>query len=208
MAKIALNKSALSTEKQKQAAYGKYLPSLELKQKQLLVERKKAERALAEHQEHIERILQQVYHKLPMLAVDSISLDGLVEVVELDIQEENMLGTLLPTLKGVKYQRTPYSYLARPHWVDEVASSLEQVVRLRLEEEILQRRVKRLIKAARTITQRVNLFSKILIPTSQQNVKRISLFLADQERAGVVRSKLAKQKHQGNKGAPAEPATP
>lgn len=208
MAKVALNKSALTAEKHKQAAYGKYLPSLELKQKQLLAERKKAEKALVEHQEHIERLLQQVYHKLPMLAVDSISLEGLVEVVELDIQEENMLGTLLPTLKRVEYKRTPYSFLARPHWVDEVASSLEQVVRLKLEEEILQRRLTKLIKAARTITQRVNLFSKILIPNSQQNVKRISLFLADQERAGVVRSKLAKQKHQGNRSLPSEPVTP
>lgn len=196
MTKVALNKSALSKEKQKQAAYGKYLPSLELKQKQLLVERKKAELALQEHRELIDAIQESVYQKLPMLAVDSIALEGLVEITELEIQEENMLGTLLPTLKRVQYRRADYSYLARPHWVDETANSLEKVVRLKLEEEILQRRWERLNKAVRTITQRVNLFSKILIPDSKNNVKRISLFLADQERAGVVRSKLAKQKHQ------------
>ena len=46
----------------------------------------------------------------------------------------------------------------------------------------------------RTITQRVNLFSKVLIPRAEENIKRIGLFLSDQERAGVVRSKLSKQK--------------
>ncbi|WP_250655874.1 V-type ATP synthase subunit D [Alkalimarinus coralli] len=196
MAKLALNKSALSKEKQKQAAYGKYLPSLELKQKQLLLERKKAEQALIEHRELIEKIQQDVYQRLPMLALRHIQMEGLVKVDQLDIQEENVLGTLLPSLKKVEYRRARYSYLARPHWVDEVANALEQVIRLKLEEEILQVRAKRLNKAVRTITQRVNLFSKVLIPDSKKNIKRIGLFLSDQERAAVVRSKLAKQKHQ------------
>lgn len=196
MAKLALNKSALSKEKQKQAAYGKYLPSLELKQKQLLLERKKAEQALIEHRELIEKIQQDVYQRLPMLALRHIQMEGLVKVDQLDIQEENVLGTLLPSLKKVEYRRARYSYLARPHWVDEVANALEQVIRLKLEEEILQVRAKRLNQAVRTITQRVNLFSKVLIPDSKKNIKRIGLFLSDQERAAVVRSKLAKQKHQ------------
>ena len=52
----------------------------------------------------------------------------------------------------------------------------------------------KLKSAARTITQRVNLFSKVLIPEAEENIKKIGLFLSDQERAGVVRSKLAKQK--------------
>ncbi len=196
MAKLALNKSALSKEKQKQKAYGKYLPSLELKQKQLLVERKKAEQALSEHRELIEAIQQDVYQRLPMLADENIEMAGLVTVSQLDIQQENLLGILLPTLKTVEYRRAHYSYLARPHWVDEVANSLEKVIRLKLEQEVLQVRLLRLNKAVRTITQRVNLFSKVLIPDSKENVKRIGLFLADQERAAVVRSKLAKQKNQ------------
>jgi V/A-type H+-transporting ATPase subunit D len=195
MPKVALNKSTLSAEKQKQASYLKYLPSLELKQKQLLSERKKAAQALADHRQRIAQIQDEVYLQLPMLAADSISLDGLVEVTGVVIVPENLLGTVLPTLKSVEYKRTAYSYLARPHWVDEVTVALEKVVRLRLEEEVLQQRLIRLDKAVRTITQRVNLFSRVLIPDSRKNVQRIQLFLADQERAAVVRSKLAKQKH-------------
>ena len=97
---------------------------------------------------------------------------------------------------------TDYGYLARPHWFDSLAHSLQLMLRLRLEEQMLQIRVKRLEMAAQTITQRVNLFSKVLIPEASQNIKRITLFLSDQERAGVLRSKLAKNKSRGE-AAPA-----
>ena len=55
MAKIALNKSALSREKQRRASYERYLPSLEMKQKQLLAERKKAQQALEQQRTDIEQ---------------------------------------------------------------------------------------------------------------------------------------------------------
>jgi vacuolar-type H+-ATPase subunit D/Vma8 len=34
-----------------------------------------------------------------------------------------------------------------------------------------------------------------LIPDAQRNIKRIALFLSEQERSAVVRSKIAKQRH-------------
>ncbi len=196
MPKPALNKSALSAEKKRQHSYEKYLPSLELKQKQLLSVRKKHEQELIAHRQHIARITADVHQRLPMLAVENIDLDGLVTIADLLIEEENLLGTALPVLRHVKYQRAHYSFFSRPHWVDEVAAALEHVVRLRLEEDILCERLQRLQQALRTITQRVNLFSKVLLPETQNNIKHISLFLADQDRAAVVRSKLAKRKHQ------------
>jgi len=49
-------------------------------------------------------------------------------------------------------------------------------------------------KASRKATQRVNLVSKILIPEALGNIRKIRIFLADNERAAVVRSKIAKKK--------------
>lgn len=196
MTKLALNKSSLSAEKKKHLSYGKYLPSLELKQKQLLSERKKHESMLQDHRQKIKSIEQSVHRRLPMLAVQNIDLNKLVQITDLQIKQENLLGTILPVLKQVKYQRTEYSYLSRPHWVDEVANSLEHVVKLKLEERILKKRLEKLSDALQIITQRVNLFSKVLLPQTKNNIQKIALFLADQDRAAVVRSKLAKRKHQ------------
>tara|TARA_R110002072_G_scaffold99983_2_gene219959 strand:- start:7943 stop:8563 length:621 start_codon:yes stop_codon:yes gene_type:complete len=196
MTTLALNKSSLSAEKKKHASYAKYLPSLELKQKQLLSEQKKHHSLLLEHRQKIAVIEQDVHKRLPMLAVQNINLDKLVEITDLKIEQENLLGTLLPVLGHVQYKRAHYSYLSRPHWVDEVANALEHVVKLKLEERILDERLNRLSDALKIITQRVNLYSKVLLPDTKSNIKKIGLFLADQDRAAVVRSKLAKRKHQ------------
>lgn len=194
MAKLALNKSALSKEKQRKVSYGRYLPSLEMKQKQLLLERKKAEEALAICRAEISSVEATIYQQLPMLAVENIEMDGLVVVESFNLEEENLLGTKVPYLESIVFKRAEYGYLARPHWFDELALVLEKVMKLKMEEQVLNIRLARLKVAARTITQRVNLFSKVLIPQAESNIKKIGLFLADQERAGVVRSKLAKQK--------------
>jgi V/A-type H+/Na+-transporting ATPase subunit D len=44
------------------------------------------------------------------------------------------------------------------------------------------------------VTQRVNLFEKVLIPRTQAHIRKIQIFLGDAERAGVVTAKLAKAK--------------
>ena len=194
MAKLALNKSALSKEKQKKVSYGRYLPSLEMKQKQLLLERKKAEQALLQHNQDIAALEDAVYQKLPMLAVKNIEMQGLVTVSGYKLIEENLLGTKVPLLESITFNRADYGYLARPHWFDDLVVALEKMMKLKMEEQVLHIRLSRLKTAARTITQRVNLFSKVLIPQAESNIKKIGLFLADQERAGVVRSKLAKKK--------------
>ena len=51
-------------------------------------------------------------------------------------------------------------------------------------------------RAERRITQRVNLFEKILIPRSRKNIQRIQIWLGDQERSAVVQAKLAKARQQ------------
>jgi V/A-type H+-transporting ATPase subunit D len=58
----------------------------------------------------------------------------------------------------------------------------------------------------RRITQRVNLFEKILIPTAKQTIQKIRIFLGDADRASVITSKLAKKKQQKQRDAEAEEA--
>ena len=60
--------------------------------------------------------------------------------------------------------------------------------------QVADRRVALLDVAARRIAQRVNLFEKVLIPRADASIRKIVIFLSDQERAAVVRSKIAKRK--------------
>ena len=195
MTKASQNKSSLNREIHKRQTYSRFLPSLELKQQQLLSERRIALTAQQELEHQIEVVRQWVQQQLPMLAAANIELSGLVRVETYAIEMENLVGVILPKLGEVKLERAAYGYLARPHWVEKLAEQWEIMLLLHLQHKVMNRRIELLQVAVRKVTQRINLFSKVLIPNAEHNIKRIGLFLSDQERAAVVRSKIAKQRH-------------
>ena len=84
----------------------------------------------------------------------------------------------------------------RPHWVDLVAERLKEVLRLRVEAQVTQRQVTLLDAAVTKVTQRVNLFDKVLIPHARADIRRIDIALGDRERSAVVNAKIAKHKTQ------------
>jgi V/A-type H+-transporting ATPase subunit D len=73
--------------------------------------------------------------------------------------------------------------------VEQIKQMVEQKTRV----QVATQRVRLLEQAERRVTQRVNLFDKILIPTAKKNIKKIQIYLADAERAAVVRSKMTKK---------------
>ena len=194
MAKVSLSKSALSTQSQLLKTYQQFLPSLDLKRKQLMGERARiqGEQRTIEHE--LEALRARVAEELPMLANREVDLTNLVRVERIALGRENLMGTWLPTLEDLHLQIRPYSYLAKPHWVEPVVQALTEMARLRVRLLLAGRRVALLDQAVRTVTQRVNLFDKVLIPRTRANIKRIRIALSDAERAAVVRSKIAKKK--------------
>ena len=58
--------------------------------------------------------------------------------------------------------------------------------------------------AVRRVSQRVNLFEKVLIPNARRDIARIQIFLSDVERAAVVTSKIAKAKRARERAAAVE----
>ena len=48
----------------------------------------------------------------------------------------------------------------------------------------------------RVVNQRVNLFEKVKIPAAQENIRRINIYIGDQQINSVCRSKIAKAKCQ------------
>ena len=81
-----------------------------------------------------------------------------------------------------------------PLWVDLAANHMEKAMELDLEAEVLKEQVRLLQKELLTTSQRVNLFEKVKIPETLENIKKISIYMADQQVSAVVRSKISKKK--------------
>jgi V/A-type H+-transporting ATPase subunit D len=195
---LALNKSSLKQQRDQLKMFRRFLPSLDLKRQQLLAALKEARNELAAVQREIEGLDDELKDILPLLGSSTIGtrdLTSLVSIRSVRIEEQNVLGTELPIAREVDFDVKDYSTLVTPFWVDLLVGKVEQLAELRVHLQVREERVKRLDYAARKITQRVNLFEKVLIPQARENIRRIVIFLSDQERAAVVRSKIAKNKN-------------
>jgi V/A-type H+-transporting ATPase subunit D len=129
-----------------------------------------------------------------MLSNELVDLTDIVKVTGVDLVEENVVGTRLPKVNAVQIQVRDYALLGKPAWVDRLVKLLKLALETKIGVQVFQRRVELLSQAERVVTQRFNLFDKVLIPKTKTNIKKIQIYLADAERAGVINSKLAKRK--------------
>ena len=194
MARLAYSKASLSKESAKLKRYKQFLPSLDLKRQQLAAERKKAFVIFTQVEREIAQCYQKSAQMLPMLADKSIHVQNLVKVSELVMTEENIVGVHLPVIKKLTIDVQQYSLFTEPHWVDQLVVQLKQMMQLKIQLQVELQRVASLTEALKKVTQRVNLFDKVLIPKAQQDIRKIRIYLSDMERAGVVRAKSTKQK--------------
>ncbi|MCA1766176.1 MAG: V-type ATP synthase subunit D [Desulfobulbaceae bacterium] len=194
MARVTLNKTALKAEQDKIRLYQQYLPSLDLKRQQFLFEIRRARRERDETREAIDRLEKRTGDWIALFGNEDIEASGLVKLEEVKLGEQNLLGIKLPVLEDMRITTGEYSMLARPVWMDALIAALRDMVKLRLSLQVREERLRLLEEALRTMTKRVNLFDKILIPETGRNIRTIRIALGDAERSGVVRSKIAKAK--------------
>ena len=199
---VALSKSSLQQQREKLRLFERFLPSLELKRQQLMAEYKKALEALAEAERGADKASRSLAGLLPILGSTPMKLSGLVSVRRVDITDEHLVGLRLPMLRAVEFDEKPYSILSTPFWLDELVACIKDVATYRLRLQVYRARVSRMEGAVRRVSQRVNLFEKVLIPNARRDIARIKIFLSDIERAAVVTSKIAKAKRARESTAP------
>jgi V/A-type H+-transporting ATPase subunit D len=201
MAKLKLSKHAMHEQQEQLKLYQRLLPSLDLKRRQLMLEVQKAQDEYTAAQSAVEALETRIGEELPMLADKEFRLGGLVRLKSFKVIEQNVVGVKLPFLDSIDCEVAAYSQLATPPWVDTLVQRLKDASEQRMRAEIAGQRLSILQIAVRRITQRVNLFEKILIPTAKQTIQKIRIFLGDAERASVITSKLAKKKQQQQREA-------
>ena len=105
----------------------------------------------------------------------------------------NIAGVVIPVYDGADFSRGDYDLYATPLWIDLAADRMEQALSLDLEVDVLEEQVRLLQRELRVTTQRVNLFEKVKIPETKANIKKIAVYLGDQQVAAVVRGKISKK---------------
>ncbi|WP_435100479.1 V-type ATP synthase subunit D [Arhodomonas sp. AD133] len=197
MGPAALNKTALHREQARLHRFRRILPSLDLKRRQLIAERSRERGDVSDTERELEAVYAAIRRALPMAGDDHVDLSGLARVTDVRLGEHNLLGVHMPVLEGVDVEVAEYDLLTTPHWLDGYVEQLREALTLEVRLQVQRERLRRLAAAVKRVTQRVNLFDKVLIPRAEDNIRRIRIHLADGERAAVVRAKIAKRKQHG-----------
>ena len=194
MARLSLNKTALHREQSRLRQFQRLLLSLDLKRRQLIAERRRARETVQASEAELDALVARVRERLPMAGDDTLKIENLAQVTAVRLREHNLLGVHLPMLEGIDIDLADYPALTTPHWLDRYREVLRDALALTVRLQVEWERLHRLERAVRRVTQRVNLFDKVLIPRTREHIRRIRIHLADGERSAVVRAKLAKRK--------------
>ena len=194
MAKIKLTKNELKIQKDALKMYRRYLPTLTLKKQQLQAEIRTIEakaRAVRKEREELEKGFGSW---IAVFSETDAFPDGIITVSDIRKGTGNIAGVSIPIYEGAQFSRGDYDLYETPLWVDIAANHMEKAMSLDLEAQVLDEQVRLLEQELRATAQRVNLFEKVKIPETEENIKKISIYMADQQVSAVVRSKISKRK--------------
>ena len=209
MAKIKLTVQELRRQREDLKRYRRFLPTLILKKLQLQIEVNKARRALAGKSAEEKRIREDLRQWIAVLGEEA-GITEMVAVEGLVTGTTSVAGVEMPVFEALRFKDARYDLYTAPLWIDRAMEVIKQLMTLKAEILTLQKQLHHLEQELRTTIQRVNLFEKIKIPEAVENVRRIQVFLGDQQTAAVVRGKLSKLKV-GQRNAltpPEEPMRP
>lgn len=176
--------------------FRRYLPTLTLKKQQLQTEIRTIDAKAKEVRARRVELEKEFAEWISVFGEADAFKPGMVTVSNIKKGFGNIAGVTIPLYEGADFSRGDYDLYETPLWIDMAADRMEKALSLDLEAEVLDEQVRLLSKELRVTTQRVNLFEKVKIPETKANIKKISVYLGDEQVAAVVRSKISKKKLQ------------
>jgi V/A-type H+-transporting ATPase subunit D len=170
------------------------LPTLTLKKQQLQSEIRTIEAKANAVRKEKQELEQGFGEWIAVFAEKEAFPENVITVSNIRKGKGNIAGVDIPTFEGADFKRGDYDLYYTPLWVDIAANHIEKAMKLDLEAEVLDEQVRLLEAELLSTSQRVNLFEKVKIPETEENIKKISIYMADQQVNAVVRSKISKRK--------------
>ena len=192
MAKIRLTKNELKKQKDSLKMFKRYLPTLMLKKQQLQSEIRITDTRLKELQIAKVQLDESFKPWIGVFGETGVFTKDMLKITSLKTGYGNIAGVPIPVFEGAEFEVATYDLTSTPAWLDKAVECMKKALLLQMESEVIEEQKKRLDKELRTTTQRVNLFEKVKIPETRGNIKKIQVYLGDQQTASVVRGKIAK----------------
>lgn len=199
MAEVKLTKNQLRDEQKKLGRLKKYLPTLQLKKAMLQLEVQNVreeirilEKALAVSLDKAEK------NAAVLVTPTGLDFQEATKVQKVHKHYENIAGVEVPFYEGVDFYPLAYGLFDTPPWLEAMVALIREACEGKVKLDLAKEKKRAIEKELREVSIRVNLFEKVLIPRTFKNIRKIKVFLDDQQLAAVSQAKVAKKKIEGN----------
>lgn len=201
MASLKLTKNEQKNQRDRLKQFERYLPTLQLKKQQLQGVITQIELELDSKRNELTDMVAGLDDWIAVFSENTIfpealKLEKLVQPDRVVADSENIAGVNIPVFRELTFKEIVYDVADYPLWVDAALVRLREIARLDAVVKTLEIQTELLEKELRTTSQRVNLFERVKIPEAKENIRKIGIYLGDQQTSAVVRGKIAKKKTQ------------
>lgn len=190
---MLLNKMELKRQKDKLVLYNKSLPSLKKKQsllqKQIII----MENEIKELEDNIKNIKETIGNWIAVFS-DNVVFPK-INVDEILYKDMNIAGIDITIIENIEMS-AKYEVSNTPWWIDDAVDVMKKIAELSLKIDKTKENIMKISDELETTNQRINLFEKRLIPDSEESIRKIRIFLGDQQVAAVCRGKITKKKNE------------
>jgi V/A-type H+-transporting ATPase subunit D len=192
---LKLTKTELRVQQVKLVQLQKYLPTLQLKKAMLQIEVNHAQLEMEQLGAHFRAAENRVEgYSILLTDRNATPLFPAVEVEEVVKRYENIAGVDIPHFEAILFKPATYTLFDTPLWIEPAIEGVQDLIACREKIKIVEEKKRALEKELREVSIRVNLFEKIMIPRAMGNIKKIKIFLGDQQLAAVCVAKVSKRK--------------
>lgn len=197
MTALKLTKNELRAQQNRLIELQRYLPTLQLKKAMLQAEVNEARAEAQACREFYEQMHAAIGAYSALLTEKlSFNLQEAVAIQEIKRRYENIAGIEVPYFESICFKEFEYTLFDTPAWIDSMIANLRGLGEAAVKIQIAREKQQALEAELREVSIKVNLFEKILIPRALANIKKIKVFLGDQQLASVSQAKMAKRKIQ------------
>jgi V/A-type H+-transporting ATPase subunit D len=194
MPKIKFTKGELKRQRDALKRFERYLPILQLKKQQMQLEIQRCHERLIRKNQELDNLESEISEWANLLEEPGDYVSNWIKPKNIIISGFNIAGVDIPLFESVEFEGPEYDLFTTPLWVDKAIIIIRKFVAILEEKKILNAQLKILSEELRVTNQRVNLFEKVKIPECNENIRRIRIYLGDQQASAVGRSKMAKNK--------------
>lgn len=195
MDNIKLTKNSLRDQEKRLKQLESYLPTLQLKKRLLQMQVASTRARIEGLRVDFEKKKVAIYEFVELLSYrENGNILNFLELEHVNKSYENIAGVELPIFESIVLKKKDYSLFDTPIWMDSAYLEIKDLIELKQNILVEEEKKRALLDELRDVSIRVNLFEKVLIPRALKNIRKIKIFLGDQELSAIAQAKVAKEK--------------